>query len=367
MKIVIHAGMPKTGSSSIQDHFFKNHYPRLTYARWKGPNHSPLYAILFEEVDKLSAYHGFKIRGPEFITKLPELRAQWQASLTEDLNKIGDTTLLFSAEAISGLTFHNSVGRMGAFFRQWTDDITVMAYVRRPLSFAASAFQQKLKGGGLSALDANRLWPEYRPRFSQLDEVFGRDRVILKPYDRQTLVGGDVVRDFAAFLGVEIAESPASEANIALSAEATALLFAQRHLGAGFVAGFPGAERANHVFVNALRRIGSRKLTFSDSLWNPIMEKNRADLDWIEERLGMPLRDGPNPDALAVSGEEDLLRLASESQDALEAVLIDHVRKTKSSPIEKTVSTLELLRKLSYQTHGPDNLGPSCKQANGTK
>lgn len=43
MKIVIHAGMHKTGSSAIQDHFFDSAYPGLRYARWNGGNHSGLF------------------------------------------------------------------------------------------------------------------------------------------------------------------------------------------------------------------------------------------------------------------------------------------------------------------------------------
>ncbi|GAW37225.1 hypothetical protein RA2_04301 [Roseovarius sp. A-2] len=355
MKIVIHPGMHKTGSSAIQDHFFKTAYPGLRYARWNSGNHSAMFVLLFQEPELLAEYHGFKPRGPEFYARLPQMREDWRASLTEDLTRAqaAGETLVFSAEDISGPQFHGAVGRMAAFFREWSEDITVLAYARRPLSYATSAFQERLKGGTVETLEAEKLWPFYKARFARLDEVFGRERVILKPYDREHLSGGDVVRDFATTIGVEMATAPASEANTSLSAESTALLFAQRRLGKGFVTGFDKAQAANRAFIDALRGIGSSKLTFSDSLWGSVLEKNRADLDWIEDRLGMPLRDTPTPNAIAIaiSGEEDLFRLAEENQPALETALLSTLHRDQRPALDRTVSTLELLRRLSYDPY----------------
>lgn len=353
MKIIIHVGMHKTGSSAIQDHFAGTAFPGLRYARWSSSNHSGLFVLLFEDPDRLADFHGFKPRGPAFCARLPQMREEWRASLAEDLTeaKAKSETLVFSAEAISSPMFHAAIDRMAAFFREWSEDITVIAYARRPLSYANSAFQEKLKGGVNVTLEGKKLWPYYKDRFARMDEIFGRNQVILKPYDRSALTGGDVVRDFAATIGVEMSAAPASEANTSLSAEATALLFAQRRLGAGFVAGFGKANAANTAFIDTLRGIGSGKLTFSDSLWAPVLEKNRADLDWIEDRLGMPLRDAPTPDAIAISGEEDLFRMAEENLPALETALLGALHRDQRPALDKTVSTLELLRRLSYDPY----------------
>jgi len=354
MKIVIHAGMHKTGSSSIQEYYSGNEFPALKYATWnqKG-NHSGLFAMLFEDIERLPEFHGFKALGPDFCKTLPELRDKWRRSIENDLNNCGQKIFVFSAEAISRPDLTHAVLRMHDFFRQWTDDITVLAYVRRPLSFATSLFQQKLKAGNFQKLSMEPLWPAYKARFACIDKIFGRDRVILRPYDRGTLVGGDVVLDFASVLGVDIAEPPKVETNKTLSAEATALLYTQRRRGAGFAAGFERAHLANSAFIDALRGIGSRKLTFADSLWNPVLEENRADLEWIEERLGMPFRDKPAPDALAIAGEEDLFRLAVQNQPALETALVDALRKDRRPPLEKTINTLDLLQRFCYEPFSP--------------
>lgn len=348
MRIVIHAGMHKTGSSAIQYHFFRNAYPGLRYVRWENPNHSDLFVLLFEDPDRLASHYGFKPRGPAFCAQLPQMRRQWLASLTEDLDAGRAETVVLSGEEISGPAFGDAVARMAEFLRRWTDDITVVAYVRSPLSYAASAFQQRLKGGTLAAFNLDGLWPHYRARFARLDDCFGQDRVLLSPYDRRTLFGGDVTRDFAARLGIDPADVAPAEVNATLSAEATALLFAQRRLGDGFVAGFSGAHAANQGFINVLRQIGSGRLRLADAAWAPVLEKNHDDLAWIERRLGAPLQDRPDPDAIAIRSEDDLIRLAVDSYPALEQVLLRSIRRSRRPPLQRTVRALDLLRKLSY-------------------
>ncbi len=350
MKIIIHAGMHKTGSSSIQDHFFSTPYPGLRYARWSEANHCGLFVLLFHEQEKLASYWGFSNRGTDFCARLPQMRQDWRAKLEEDLTlaKANNETLIISAEDISGPLFHEAVSRMAEFFHQWTDDITVLAYVRRPLSYALSAFQQLVKNGGIKALEAEKLWPFYKARFEILDTSFGRDNVILKPYDRDLLTGGDVVLDFAALVGAKVTTPPKSESNISLSAEATALLFTQRQLGAGFVSGFDNAYAANAAMISSLRSIGSSKLDFSDSLWGPVLEKNRADLDWIENRLGVSLRDSSAPDAIVISRKEDLFDLAVKYQPDLEVALLTALHSRHARALDETVVTLELLRRLAY-------------------
>lgn len=352
MKIVIHAGMHKTGSSAIQAYFSEYRNPDFKYARWtKGGNHSGLFVLLFQNAELISQYHGFKARGPEYCQSLPKLREIWYSSIEEDIRSAEGKKFIFSAEDISHPSLQSAVVAMADFFRQKTDDITVVAYVRQPLSFALSAFQQMLQGSDLRSLRLDAIWPQYKARFNFLDQVFGRNRVILRPYNRATLVGGDVVHDFASILDLQITAPPKTKANVTLSAEATALLYTQRRMGTGFVGGFDRAYAANGAFIDALRGIGTSKLTFADSLWSPVLEQNRADLEWIEERLGVPLHDTPTPDALAIASEEDLFRLAAAQQPALEAALLAMLRKEAQSPVGKTAATLEMLRRLSYEPY----------------
>lgn len=348
MRVVIHAGMHKTGSSSIQDHFSQNETDDIVYARWPGGNHCGLFILLFEDPVLLGSYHGFKARGQDFINGLPQMKARWTESIHEDMARSAGKTFVLSAEDISWPGFRPAVERMRDFFRNWTDDIQVVGYARSPLSFAVSAFQQMLKDGGLKSLNLDALWPHYKKRFLMLDEIFGREHVMLRHYHRSSLVGRDVVADFGKILGMDIRKSSGNDANASLSAEATALLYLQRRLGDGYLAGFSGAQMGNNRFIDRLRVIGSGKFTFSETAWRPVVEKNIADLRWIEERLGHAMEDDPRAGAVEISNEHDLIALALESYDSLEEVLIESIRGSDRVPVNKTVRALDLLRKFSY-------------------
>ncbi|WP_258304957.1 hypothetical protein, partial [Escherichia coli] len=89
-------------------------------------------------------------------------------------------TLLFSAEGISHPEFAQADRRLAAFFRERCDRVDVIGYVRAPQSFAASAFQQYLKGGYVPTKPK----PHYRARFEKIDHASGRENVTLREFAR---------------------------------------------------------------------------------------------------------------------------------------------------------------------------------------
>lgn len=347
MRVVVHAGMHKTGSSAIQQYFSKVSKDKISYPRWTDSNLCGLFVLLFHDEDKLASYHGFKARGQEFIDTLPRMRERWLKSFEEDIEQAEGKTLVFSAEDISAPGLRSAVERMHAFLARRTSEIDVVAYVRSPLSFAVSAFQQMLKDGGINRLNIDALWPHYRYRFEMLEEIFGSQSVNLRMYDATQLRGGDVVRDFANILQLDIDVISPLQANISLSAEATALLFMQRRLGDGFISGFLGAQAGNNSFVSKLQTIGDRKMTFAEELWGPVQNSHSEDLRWIEERLGRSFDSANAVGVVRIASEDDLIQLALQSYDALEDLLLDSIR-TSRPPVPRMVAALDLLRILSY-------------------
>ncbi|MFV0514702.1 MAG: hypothetical protein ACK5MY_13915 [Jhaorihella sp.] len=350
MKIIIHVGMPKTGSSSIQQTFAGLQHPELEYVDWiPSGNHSALFVLLFHDLDKLSEYHGFKARGAAFIQTLPALRADWHARVSQQLARTGDKTVIFSAEAISRKDVEYARRRLRDFFAGWSDDISVIGYVRPPAGFAPSAFQQRLKGGMIKNPCRGGVSPNYRRRFETFDRIFGRDAVNLREFSSDRLLGGDVVQDFAHQIGVgPLAEDQNLRANESLSLEAVALLYAQRKLGQGFVAGFDRAHVANNSFVSGLATIGRRKFGFSQKLLAPLLEKGRDDIAWMEKRLGHSFSEpgAANPDA--IDSLDDLVDIALGQFDAVQDLLGEDA---VDGPVttENLVRGLERLRERYYE------------------
>ena len=337
MKAIIHVGMSKTGTSSIQQTFAAITNEQLT----KNPtnilypsgdsNHSFLTALLFMKNPLRNP--GFKALG---LTSddIEVLKKDRRAELIAQIRASDAETFFMSSELLSSFTA-GRMRKMKVFLDRHFEDAQILAYVRPPVGYMTSAFQQRLKGN-LTNLEL--VWPKYRKRFEVMDKVFGKENVNLKIFDRNTLYKGDVVADCAKFIGFELEPDQIINKNESLSLEATALLYIHRKYGTGFKAGSYEAIANNEKFTHFLRTIKGEKLRFSDKLLKPILDENREDLDWIEERLGMSILDSIPEAGRLISEEGDLFKIAWEAMDSLY---------NKNRDMKSLVRQVEMLEKSS--------------------
>jgi hypothetical protein len=102
-------------------------------------------------------------------------------------------------------------------------DITPIIYIRHPVDFYRACLQQQLKSN-------NRCYPPKSPNLQrsivESEAAFSR-RPQLVAFDRQKLLGGDIIEDFTTrFLApwVKPADMPRFQSNVGLSAEALVLM-----------------------------------------------------------------------------------------------------------------------------------------------
>lgn len=182
-----------------------------------------------------------------------------------------------------------------------------------------------------------------------MDEIFGSENVQLTVFDPKELQGGDVCVDFFQKIGINLEPTQIVRVNEGLSLIASALLFSQRNLGDGFVRGFSGAQKKNNAFVSTLSRIPGEPLRFKRSFVEPLFERHRADIDWMEERLGVSLSDLPDEDApSAIGSEEELLAVADQHLHELEELLLQKILKQGEKPRDRLVRNMDFLRKMHY-------------------
>ncbi|MFN3210780.1 MAG: hypothetical protein ACE369_17610 [Roseovarius sp.] len=342
MRVIVHAGMHKTGSSSIQQTLHKHAFPGITYAPWRTSNHSGQFVLLFHEEPE---HHvGFQKNGAP-ADSLRKQRAEWLEKFDRALGNCSDTFVI-SAEAISAGHPSNVAAqrKMVAHLRKFTDDIELVVYVRPPAGYMQSAFQQKVKGGGLASFDLERRWPNYRQRFQPLIDSFSDFKVSLRLFDRNKLTGGDVVTDFVQSLGAEIAPEQVIQANESLSIEALSLLYTQRRLGHGLISGFPKSMSANARLISALQDFGSGKVQFSREALIPVFETHAEDLAWMESKLGVSISDLPDTDRdHAIATEEDIFAVAETQAEKLDAYLRAHVDNKETRQHAALSRNLDLL------------------------
>ena len=243
-RIVIHAGMHKTGSTAIQAVFGTRGVAGVDHPGGPRANLSDEVLLLFAEGRLLDTVHAARL--PHLSRRaLMRRRARAEARLAARLARCRAAVFLVSAEDIAAPDFDTAAtARMVDFLGRSGRAIELQAYVRAPVSFMQSAFQQRVKQDkpGAAELDARTLWPCYRDRFEKFDTVLGRDRVHLHAFDPAAFPGGDVVADFAARLGVALPEAPPLRANDGLSREAMAVAWCR--LAGRLGPDYPDAARA---------------------------------------------------------------------------------------------------------------------------
>ena len=324
MKIIIHAGMGKTGSTTVQRTF-----SRLRQAVYAYPLadagianiHSRLFTLCFSAEDSiLDAFPNSGDSQRQLRCKRRDLRRRLDAAMASAARP----ALLISTEYLSfgqGRKWNDMVRRFADYCRQHSDDMEVYAYVRPPVSYMESALPQTLR----TAVDLRHApllqWPQYRKGFAPLDACFGRERVHLIPYDRARLKGGDVVLDFAARIKVPLHKSQVLQANESVPLETTSLLYAFRTLLPQRKPALWRAEKRN-AFVAALATIGGNgKLRLAPQLVQPILQREQADLKWLTARIGQCLTEPPPAQAHEqIASLNDMLAIAEAQTEKVEAL-----------------------------------------------
>lgn len=300
-QVILHIGMHKTGSSSIQETLRGYDDGRIRYA-WPGrqPNHTLHVAHLFGRRDRVhgaDARRGIRDRD-ELSDDIAEVRAELRAALR------AGGRLILSAEAFSTMP-GPGIGRLGAMLARHEAQVRVIGYARDPVSYASSGLQQRIRNNQ----PASRVpRPRYRHRFGKFVEVFGREAVEIVPFDRARLQGGSVVTDFLQRCGIDPASLPEQRANETMNASATRLVLDFNRSGPRAV-GDRALLTARQALIGALRAADDGpRFTLPPDLAAQACE--RRDIAWLAGTFGI---DFARPDLPApMQPPQEAARLAEE-------------------------------------------------------
>jgi hypothetical protein len=188
-EILLHIGLNKTGTSSIQDFLSMN---AVALA-----NEGFCYPKAGRDA---SAHHLLS----HTLKALPFTEDAAQHPLVQALR---DEIAPFPRVLLSSEDFHThgnrSVERLGQLLSG--HKVRVLLYVREHLSYLASWYQQNVQATHQSCAFDHFCYFTRKPLFAIADrwaKVFGHRNIALRLYDRATLAGGDVVLDLAEQAGI---------------------------------------------------------------------------------------------------------------------------------------------------------------------
>lgn len=226
METLLHIGMPKTGSTALQETLLASHDALLRhgvlYPRVPDPtfNNHRLLLVGTTALRKLPRH----IRRSYTEAELDSRKAEFLHSVRADLRTHAPRALVLSSESLFRHFSPEGQKVLLAGLRKvgmQPEATRVVAYVRRPSDRYLSGLQQHLKASW------KVLPPEpahYRQNLQQYEQIFGSAAVSVIPFRREALIGADIVTDFLTrFLsgyGVDRAGmAPVGAVNESLSAE----------------------------------------------------------------------------------------------------------------------------------------------------
>lgn len=198
MKTFLHIGMPKTGSTALQETLLASHDELLRkgvlYPRVPDPtfNNHRLLLVGTTPLEKLPRH----IRRNYDEADLEGRKADFLRAVRADQRQHAPQAMVLSSESL----FRNfsDAGKkvlMAGLHKIGADpgQTTVVAYVRRPADRYLSGLQQHLKASW-------KITPpepaHYRHNLEQYERMFGNGSLTVVPFRREALIGADIVTDF---------------------------------------------------------------------------------------------------------------------------------------------------------------------------
>lgn len=278
---ILHIGMHKTGSSSIQDTLYalRHDLKEFHYLDMGRSNASGQLQYAFmntgdciRRIVKLG--HEPKPR------KIKNRKQIALDKLSLQLNQARGKTLIISAEGLLNLPRPEL-----RILKKMIDDhfrhTIVVAYIRRPKSYIESAFQEILKFRNTKLDDSFISKPVYRIMLEKFENVFGSNSLHYWLFDIDKLRNGCVVSDFCEKIGLNIRPEQIVRTNDGLSLEAVRLLYLYRK----YIGDQKTAE--DHFrLIDKLALMPGEKLQFSDGMMAQCLGESSRDIKWMEQRLG---------------------------------------------------------------------------------
>lgn len=206
------------------------------------------------------------------------------------------------------------IDRLSANF----EDVTLVAYARDPVSIFVSGVDQSIRGGLLFHELRNMDHFRYAMTpFRQYEPLVGRDRIVIRSFDRGNMVGGNIVPDFFHVLSriagkrIDFTES-GGDSNASLCGAASAWLMLSNNffsVTASDPAKYRGDFKRRRQVIEKLRDAPALqdmpKLKLEDPvLVDAILDSANDTIAWVNSYL----EEGQQPLRMGQTGTQKLTR-----------------------------------------------------------
>ena len=308
MNVIIHCGLPKTGSTSIQKMLFENSAALLAkriVVPVFGPNYPAHHKLA------ASKFAAQRLTQEAFQSKTQMLDASRSAlvGVLEGEHE-PNASVILSSESFADRGSFDSVAALTKLIAEKGGRIQAVAYIRPPAQHVPSAVQQDAKHYIVDETIKIKAFAHIA-RAARVQQLFGRENVEFRIFDRSTLVDSDVVSDFLEWMKQKSLDVPAVESvvqdNESIGAPACALLWKlKKRSGTTSLESQPHFNAARRLVIGYEAKHPSGKLSIPGewkaaidqlvrSEWNELVarssnsdaDKNRFFIDEAQQDYGL--------------------------------------------------------------------------------
>jgi hypothetical protein len=225
---------------------------------------------------------------------------------------------VFSSELL--FRFGDHITRMRDHVQRYFSDIRIIAYVREPVSYSTSRVQHAVthRRATLDELygrtgERSLVTLEYRKNLEPYIELFGRDAVDIRIFDRKQFVGGDLMSDFCAALGEPklAQELPNEPRNPALCYEG--VLLASEYQAAMARRGEKIGDKDFKKLLSRLRDLKGVPFSLPASVAAEVQARAADDVAWLRQTLNPQVFEVPAASGGQPAWSDAVLRQASKA------------------------------------------------------
>lgn len=236
MRVILHIGTEKTGTTSLQEFLHVNRARLLNHgvAYLQSPglrNHRGVASFCSDDVDMDDYFLAHKLHDRR-------ARERWRRQFKQRFDKeiralpASVDTVIISSEHLSSLLIRpEELARLQDLLAPHFSPIEIVVYLRRQDKLACSIYSTRLKVGDPgehifhpTPASSNRY--NYQSLLDRWSERFGKSALRVRVFEKKRLQGGDLITDFLGLLpvGDDTQFRRPQKHNEALSSEAQELL-----------------------------------------------------------------------------------------------------------------------------------------------
>lgn len=292
-RAVVHIGIDKTGTTTIQRTLFRARSKLLSEARILYPSIASNQSVYLGTMFREKTPPLLQLFEPDATDEdsVDRLREKFRASLDADVADSTWHTLVISAESLCD--FHpEAIARFIEWLSERVEAINVVAYVRHPVDWTRSVVLQEVRlGKTFDQLYDNMRRPNWRQRFTPWLDAVGLERSQLVSFDDARERDG-IVAAFCEAAGLPretvLSLAPTEFANEAMSLEAALLLDSLNRQRPLFVDGKLSPKRRWRG-TNAIASTPGTRFHLSAEHAAKARADNRPDLEWLNDTFGTDL------------------------------------------------------------------------------